>query len=71
MKPSNEYDYSKTMSFYCKECGKCKDSIETDKNLKVTHNTGWTHDIFCQKLNKTAVYRRNNAHNKERKRRFN
>lgn len=54
MKPSNEYDYSKTMPFYCKECGKCKDYIETDKNLKVTHNTGWTHDIFCQKLNKTV-----------------
>lgn len=54
MKSKNEYDYSKTMPFYCEECGKCKDYTETDKNLKVIHNTGWTHDIFCQKLNKTV-----------------
>lgn len=30
----DEYDYSKTMPYYCKECGECKDYKETDKILK-------------------------------------
>lgn len=41
---------------YCKGCNKCKTGTTVLKNLKVVRNTGWTHDIYCEKL-KCIVYR--------------
>lgn len=35
---------------YCKECGQCRQTTTVYKNLKVVRNTGWTHDIYCEKL---------------------
>lgn len=37
---------------YCKECGKCRNIKTIYNNLKVKNNTGWTHDIYCNKLSK-------------------
>lgn len=39
---------------YCIACGKCKKFKEIDENLKVIRNTGWTHDIYCKKLEETV-----------------
>lgn len=40
---------------YCKDCKQCRNTKTVYKNLKVVRNTGWTHDIYCEKL-KTIVY---------------
>lgn len=41
--------------FYCQECKKCSNSKEMYSNLKITNNTGWTHNIYCLKR-KTTVH---------------
>lgn len=46
----------KEIPFYCKECGKCETAKETEDNLRIKNNTGWTHDIYCMKQ-KQIVYR--------------
>lgn len=48
-KPKQEEKRVFEMPFYCKDCGMCKTDQESDENLKIVHNTGWTHDIFCKK----------------------
>lgn len=40
---------------YCQKCGKCRKTTTVYENLKVVRNTGWTHDIYCEKL-KRIVY---------------
>ena len=47
---------AKEIPFYCNECGKCKEVKEVDQNVKIKNNTGWTHDIYCEKLGH-IVYR--------------
>lgn len=55
-KENDIYDYSKTMPYYCKECGQCKNYKESYKNLKV-HNVGYgCRDIFCLKKQCIAQY---------------
>lgn len=40
---------------YCQKCRKCRKTTTAYENLKVVRNTGWTHDIYCEKL-KRIVY---------------
>ena len=40
---------------YCKKCKQYRKATTAYKNLKVVKNTGWTHDIYCEKL-KRIVY---------------
>ena len=43
------------MPFYCVQCNKCSTDNEAINNLKVKNNTGYTHNIYCEKR-KTVVY---------------
>lgn len=48
-KPKIKKEHKLKMPFYCEDCGKCKTASEANENLKIVHNTGWTHDILCKK----------------------
>lgn len=56
MKMDKQYDYSKTMPYYCVECGQCKDYKETNKNLKVKNVGYGCRDIYCLKRQCIAQY---------------
>lgn len=55
MKP-NEFDYSKTMPYYCKECGQCKNYKQAYKNLKVKNVGYGCRNIYCLKKQCNVQY---------------
>ena len=52
---SKEQEILENKPHYCKECGQCRKAATANKYLKVKNNTGWTHDIYCEKR-KEIVY---------------